>query len=121
MGTNIHAKQHFIRFFFVNDNNNNNNKMASLLTAVAALMLCMVVSLDSVSGAHKMVTYWGQNACYASHHERENWEKDLSEFCRNYDYDVIILSFLNVFFHSNNKDRMPGFNFAFHCETPISK
>merc|ERR1711936_879017 len=102
-------------------NNNNNNKMASLLTAVAALMLCMVVSLDSVSGAHKMVTYWGQNACYASHHERENWAHDLSEFWRNYDYDVIILSFLNVFFHGNNKDRMPGFNFAFHCETPISK
>jgi len=96
-------------------------KMASFLSAIAAVLLCAIVSQNTAAASHKIVTYWGQNACYASHHERENWEKDLGEFCKNYNYDVIILSFLNVFFHTNNKDKMPGFNFAFHCETPLSK
>jgi len=98
------------------------NAMASFTKVITALAVCCLsISFNSASNTHKIVTYWGQNACYASHHERENWEKDLSEFCKNYNYDVIILSFLNVFFHGNNKDRMPGFNFAFHCETPVSK
>jgi len=58
---------------------------------------------------------------YNSMKERQYWEKDLVEFCRDYNYDVIVLSFLNVFFDRKNKDQMPGFNFAFHCETPIAK
>ena len=29
-------------------------------------------------------------------------------FCQNYNYDTIVLSFLNVFFDTANKDNMPG-------------
>jgi chitinase len=70
--------------------------------------------------AHKITTYWGQNGVYASHPQREHWEKDLSEFCKNYNYDTIVLSFLHIFFDNGNKDNMPGFNFAFHCEKGVS-
>merc|ERR1712180_167996 len=83
-------------------------RMATFLSVLAAVLLCVIVTHNTASASHRIVTYWGQNACYASHHERENWEKDLGEFCKNYNYDVIILSFLNVFFHNNNKDKMPG-------------
>nr|CAL36995.1 chitinase 2 [Hydractinia echinata] len=74
----------------------------------------------SASNRHKIVAYWGQNAVYNSLKPRQYWEKDLVDFCRDYNYDIIVLSFLNVFFDRKNKDRMPGFNFAFHCETPVA-
>jgi len=41
------------------------------------------------------------------------------EFCNNYNYDTIVLSFLHVFFDAGNKDNMPGMNFAFHCEKGV--
>lgn len=82
---------------------------------VAALYLGVLLTEHCIS-AHKIVAYWGQNGCYASHRERENWEKPLTEFCKNYNYNTIVLSFMHIFFDTGNKDKMPGLNFAFHCE-----
>merc|ERR1712002_715041 len=92
-------------------------KMA--ITSLVGIVL-FLAALDTVSARHKIVTYWGQNAVYGMLKPRQYWEKDLVEFCRDYNYDTIILSFLNVFFDHANKDQMPGFNFAFHCEKGIS-
>ena len=79
-----------------------------------AVLCCLVATLGSTHG-HKIIAYWGQNGVYAAHPEREHWEKDLTEFCNNYNYDTVVLSFLHVFFDTGNKDSMPGMNFAFHC------
>ena len=51
---------------------------------------------------HRIVAYWGQNAVYNQLKSKEFWEKDLLEFC-SYNYDTIILSFLNNFFDEKNK------------------
>jgi len=88
------------------------------LSTLASILLS-IAAFQTVYG-HKIVTYWGQNAVYGMLKPRQYWEKDLAVFCRDYKYDTIILSFLNVFFDNANKDNMPGFNFAFHCETPVS-
>jgi len=84
-----------------------------------AVLCCLVATLGSTHG-HKIIAYWGQNGVYAAHPEREHWEKDLTEFCNNYNYDTVVLSFLHVFFDTGNKDSMPGMNFAFHCTKGIS-
>jgi len=93
-------------------------------TLGALLLVSILATFDvgsAVAGSgYKIVSYWGQNAVYAIHKERENWEKDLTVFCNDFNYDVVILSFLNVFFDNANKDRMPGLNFAFHCEKGVS-
>ncbi|XP_065669344.1 uncharacterized protein LOC100198091 isoform X2 [Hydra vulgaris] len=83
------------------------------------LLICLKNSHQENIKSHKIVTYWGQNAVYNELKSKEFWEKDLSEFC-SYNYDTIILSFVNTFFDEMNKDKMPGMNFAFHCETPLS-
>ncbi|XP_065663763.1 uncharacterized protein LOC100214985 [Hydra vulgaris] len=87
-----------------------------------ALCILVVALFGCVSGnqRHKIVAYWGQNAVYNELKERQYWEKELVDFCKDYNYDIIALSFLNNFFDEKNKDKMPGFNFAFHCETPIA-
>ena len=72
------------------------------------LLVLFSVFLIHTTHAHKIVAYWGQNGCYAEHRDRAHWEKDLMEFCVNYNYDTIVLSFLNVFFDAANKDNMPG-------------
>ncbi|KXN70579.1 glycoside hydrolase family 18 protein, partial [Conidiobolus coronatus NRRL 28638] len=60
------------------------------------------------------VGYWGQNSYGASHLDRPDlWEKDLSEYCNNDEYDVIPIGFLNVFNAGNGQ--LPGINFANHC------
>jgi len=94
--------------------------MDSKLIFLIIGVLVTFASTVTASNRHKIVAYWGQNAVYNSKKERQYWEKDLIDFCRDYNYDVIVLSFLNVFFDRKNKDRMPGFNFAFHCETPVT-
>lgn len=65
--------------------------------------LINLINLSLASKRHKIVAYWGQNAVYNSKKERQYWEKDLIEFCRNYNYDILVLSFLNVFFERKNK------------------
>eukprot|EP00795_Rhopilema_esculentum_P015413 gene15413-6654_t len=67
-----------------------------------------------------MVAYWGQNGVYGIHKERERWEKELDYFCKSHSYDVVVLAFNHIFFDRRNKDNMPGLNFAFHCEDPVS-
>ena len=94
--------------------------MAVSRASVIALVGIAVCLLVGSTQAHKIITYWGQNGVYASHPQREHWEKDLTEFCQNYNYDTIILSFMHVFFDAGNKDNMPALNFAFHCEKGVS-
>ena len=71
------------------------------------MFLCIKLSYSIflAKHRHKIVTYWGQNAVYNSMKARQYWEKDLVEFCRDYNYDVIALSFLNVFFERRNKGK----------------
>jgi len=91
------------------------------MVAVRGASVFFLLNIFACTHAHKIVAYWGQNGVYAAHPEREHWEKDLSEFCINYNYDVVVLSFLHVFFDTGNKDQMPGMNFAFHCTKGISE
>lgn len=93
----------------------------SLVCAFVVLSVCLLQQTTEAANKHQIVSYWGQNAVYNSMKARQYWEKDLVDFCRDYNYDTVVLSFLNVFFDRKNKDNMPGFNFAFHCETPVSK
>merc|ERR1711990_27029 len=96
------------------------NKMDTKLILFA--IVCFGGLLTSIEAAnrHKIVAYWGQNGVYSRMKERQYWEKDLVHFCKNSVYDVIVLSFLHIFFDHGNKDKMPRLNFAFHCETPVS-
>jgi len=63
--------------------------------------------MDSLTGKkHRLVAYWGQNAVYNAKKERQYWEKDLAHFCRNSDYDVIVLAFMHVFMDSRQKGKI---------------
>lgn len=58
-----------------------------------------------------IVVYWGQNSAglkYGPSH----YEKPLDVVCSD-NYDIIIMSFLNVFF--DQESGFPSLNFAFHC------
>ena len=81
-------------------------------------VLCITLSyyIFLAKHRHKIVTYWGQNAVYNSMKARQYWEKDLAEFCRDYNYDVIALSFLNVFFERRNKGKKILKNKEFHLD-----
>jgi len=95
----------------------------SKLSSLMFFLLPLIAALTHggvEAGGHKIVTYWGQNGCSVGH-GRSHWEKDLMVFCQNYNYDTIVLSFLNVFFDTANKNNMPGFNFAYHCEKGVSE
>lgn len=49
---------------------------------------------------HQLVVYWGQDSAGSL---RLKLETKLSEFCLDYDYDIIPIAFLNVFFDTANK------------------
>jgi len=85
-----------------------------------ALFLVVCVYHAADAKRYKMVAYWGQNGVYAIHKEREKWEKELDYFCKSHSYDVVVLAFNHIFFDRRNKDNLPGMNFAFHCEDPVS-
>ncbi|KAI0243692.1 Chitinase 2, partial [Massospora cicadina] len=62
-----------------------------------------------------LVVYWGQNSIGLTYPNLPDmWEKDLEEYCRQDDVDVIAISFLNVF--NAGKGMLPEINFANHCE-----
>ena len=58
-----------------------------------------------------IVVYWGQNSA-GNKYGRSNYEKSLDAVCSD-NYDIIIMSFLNVFF--TQKSGLPSLNLAFHC------
>ncbi|KAI0228315.1 Chitinase 2 [Massospora cicadina] len=83
-------------------------------------MLLLIIGIASVCGLnlttnHNLVIYWGQNSYGSAHRQQpELWEKDLKEYCRQDDVDVIAISFLNVF--NAGRGMLPEINFANHCE-----
>eukprot|EP01120_Amphizonella_sp_Union-15-10_P014473 TRINITY_DN701_c0_g1_i3.p1 TRINITY_DN701_c0_g1~~TRINITY_DN701_c0_g1_i3.p1 ORF type:complete len:334 (+),score=49.27 TRINITY_DN701_c0_g1_i3:68-1069(+) len=63
----------------------------------------------------QLVLYWGQDS--AGNRYPNNLEKPLAEVCSRPGYDIIKIAFLIIFFDRNNKDSLPGLNFANHCGT----
>ncbi|RKP38501.1 glycoside hydrolase superfamily [Dimargaris cristalligena] len=62
-----------------------------------------------------LVNYWGQNSYGAANpSDSQNWEKPLADYCRDDTTDVLVLSFLHIF--NSGTDRLPGTNFANHCD-----
>ena len=93
-----------------------------ILSVVYILLLCATVivaivddKLQVVKNEPSIVVYWGQNSA-GSTYQKPGYEKPLNVVCSE-SYEFIILSFLNIFFDSNNKDNLPGINLSFHCKT----
>lgn len=93
--------------------------MDSKVILLVVGICCMVWQGLEAANRHKLVVYWGQNAVYNAKKERQYWEKDLTHFCQNSKYDVVVLAFMHVFFDARQKDSLPALNFAYHCEKSI--
>ena len=48
----------------------------------------------------QLAVYWGQDSAGGL---RLHLEKEILNFCLRYDYDIIPIAFLNIFFDSANK------------------
>jgi len=89
----------------------------NLLTVAMVMMTSFLVAARPTQG-DGMVVYWGQNSAGAANpSDRDKWEKPLRHYCENSTYDIINIGFLHIFFDSRDPQRLPGLNFAFHCET----
>jgi len=65
------------------------------------------------------VIYWGQNGYGSTHPDPSTWEPSLAEIAKKGAYDILVLSFLNMYFDPRNPDRLPGLNFSYHCGEPF--
>lgn len=74
------------------------------------VVLCGIGVASSTQ--HKLAVYWGQDSAGSL---RLTLETKILNYCQNYDYDIIPVAFLNVFFDINNKNDYPGINLANHC------
>jgi len=84
------------------------------------LLICLSTLLAVVNAAPKMAVYWGQNSAgSANPNDQTKWEKDLRSYCTDSTYDIIIMSFANMF-PTSPGSQYPGLNFASHCETYYS-
>ncbi|KAJ1984452.1 Chitinase 2 [Dimargaris verticillata] len=88
-----------------------------VVLALAVLTRC-AQGFD-LSCKSNLALYWGQNSYGASHpSDPSNWEKPLGEYCDDDTVDVFVLSFLHIF--NAGDDRLPGTNFANHCNTTFA-
>eukprot|EP00111_Clytia_hemisphaerica_P023001 TCONS_00067692-protein len=89
-----------------------------LMSVILLVTFCSLANQANGSPAtntnKQLVVYWGQDSAGSL---RLTLEKGLDYYCKNYDYDIIPVAFLNVFFDTANKDKFPGINLANHCNT----
>ena len=77
--------------------------MLKAITLITSISINFSLDDDTHNHDHKIITYWGQNGIWNHNKDPNGFEKGLSHFCENSNYDVINLSFLNVFFDERNK------------------
>ncbi|KAJ1661115.1 Chitinase 2 [Dispira simplex] len=66
-----------------------------------------------------LVLYWGQNSYGAANpSDSANWEQPLAHYCQDDTVDVLVLAFLHIF--NAGTDKLPGTNFANHCNTTFA-
>jgi chitinase len=83
-------------------------------------LLCLSVLFSYASAAPKLAVYWGQNSAGSTYpNDQTKWEKGLRAYCADTTYDIIILSFANMF-PTAPGSTYPGLNFASHCETYLN-
>jgi len=80
-------------------------------------LVCLSVLLVAVNASPKLAVYWGQNSAGSAFpNDQSKWEQGLRSYCADATYDIIILSFANMF-PSAPGSQYPGLNFASHCDT----
>lgn len=63
-------------------------------------------------GCQKLAVYWGQDPAGGL---KMILEKRLDDYCMNYEYDIIPVAFLNIFFDWENKGKFQNSNELVRC------
>ncbi|XP_012557007.3 uncharacterized protein LOC105844664 isoform X1 [Hydra vulgaris] len=69
--------------------------------------MCFLVCCES----HLLSVYWGQNS---NSNVKLTAERSLSEYCNNFNYQIINIAFVEVFFN-RNRNALPVINLSDHC------